>query len=207
MLPVSRAMVESYAAGLPADGLTLDFLAPTWLEHAGKTVWQGPPFHVLVKALLGRISSLSYFHCGQVWEADFRGLIDRAAEVRAVQNETHWEERQRFSGRQEQWMEIGGLVGRVAYQGKLGDYLPLLALGELVHVGRRRSWQRAVSDTEESIMSTSISLAEFIRQVRQDLLDEQFRQEGAAPLLAIQEVEIEASVVATREGAGAPRAT
>ncbi len=54
-------------------------------------------------------------------------------------------------------------------------------------------------------MSTPISLAEFIHQVKQDLLDEQFRQEGAAPLLAIREVEIEASVVATREGGGGAR--
>jgi CRISPR/Cas system endoribonuclease Cas6 (RAMP superfamily) len=31
---------------------------------------------------------------------------------------------------------MGGLVGQVTYSGDLRDYLPLLALGELAHVGK-----------------------------------------------------------------------
>ena len=31
---------------------------------------------------------------------------------------------------------MGGLVGRVTYEGDLHDYLTLLAMGELVHVGK-----------------------------------------------------------------------
>ncbi len=51
-------------------------------------------------------------------------------------------------------------------------------------------------------MSDGISLAEFIRQVRQDLLNEQYSRQGGAPLVAIQEIEVEVSVVATREAGG-----
>ncbi|GAB4546590.1 MAG: hypothetical protein Kow0063_41050 [Anaerolineae bacterium] len=97
---------------------------------------EGPPFPVLVKALLGRVSSLSYFHCGQRWEADFRGLIDRAAGVRVAGCESGWQDWSRYSGRQKQRVEMGGLVGCVTYEGDLRDYLPLLALGEWVHVGK-----------------------------------------------------------------------
>jgi hypothetical protein len=129
-------VVAARAAALPADRLTLDFLTPARLKHAGRWAQSGPPFHVLVKALLGRVSSLSYFHCGQRWEADFRGLIDRAMNVRAVQAQTRWEDWSRFSGRQEQRIEMGGLVGRITYAGDLTDYLPLLALGEWVHAGK-----------------------------------------------------------------------
>jgi hypothetical protein len=92
---------------------------------------------VLVKALLGRVSSLSYFHCGQRWEVDFRGLIDRAADrVRTAEVGSGWADWSRFSGRQQQRVEMGGLAGQVTYEGDLRDYLPLLALGELVHVGK-----------------------------------------------------------------------
>jgi CRISPR/Cas system endoribonuclease Cas6 (RAMP superfamily) len=86
--------------------------------------------------LLGRISSLSYFHCGQPLQADFRGLIDRAAQVQLVNSQTRWEDWSRFSGRQHQRIELGGLIGRATYRGPLAEYLPLLALGELVHVGK-----------------------------------------------------------------------
>lgn len=128
--------IMTRAATLPSDRITLNFITPTRLKHRGEWVWQGPPFEVLIKILLGRISSLSYFHCGQAFEADFRGLIDRAAQVRIVQKETRWEDWSRFSGRQKQQIEMGGLVGRITYAGDLRDYLPLLALGELVHVGK-----------------------------------------------------------------------
>jgi len=42
----------------------------------------------------------------------------------------------RFSGRQKQRIKMGGLVGLVTYAGDLADYLPLLALGEFIHVGK-----------------------------------------------------------------------
>jgi hypothetical protein len=128
--------VAAHAARLSPDRLTLTFLTPTRLKHQGRWVRHGPPFDALVKALLSRVSSLSYFHCGQRFETDFRGLIDRAAGVRIERSETYWEDWARFSGRQKQWVEMGGLVGRVSYEGDLYNYLPLLALGELIHIGK-----------------------------------------------------------------------
>jgi hypothetical protein len=125
-----------HAAALPPNQITLNFLTPTRLKQEKKWVWEGPPFEVLVRSLLSRTSSLSYFHCGQRLEVDFRGLIDRAAEVQIGRNDTHWEDWERFSGRQKQSVKMGGLMGKVTYQGDLAPYLPLLALGELIHVGK-----------------------------------------------------------------------
>jgi len=135
-LVINVEAVTAHAATWPSDHLTLDFLTPTRLKHEGRWVMQGPPFHVLVKALLGRVSSLAYFHCGQRWETDFRGLIDRAQAVRLADAHTGWVDWERYSGRQEQRVKMGGLVGQATYEGDLHDYLPLLALGELVHVGK-----------------------------------------------------------------------
>jgi hypothetical protein len=135
-LLVTATEVKAWAGTLPTDQIMLTLLTPTRLKHRGRWVKHGPPFGALIKTLLGRVSSLSYFHCGQRFETDFRGLIDRAAEVRVARCETRWEDWSRFSGRQKQRVRMGGLVGRVAYEGNLRDYLPLLALGELVHVGK-----------------------------------------------------------------------
>jgi hypothetical protein len=135
-LPVEAPAIAARAAALPTDRLSLAFLTPTRLKHRGHWVRQGPPFAVLIKTLLGRISSLSYFHCGQQLEADFRGLIDRAAGVRLAAAETTWTNWARFSGKQRQRINLGGLVGPVTYEGDVRPYRPLLALGELVHVGK-----------------------------------------------------------------------
>ncbi len=135
-LSLDGQAITTRAATLPTDRLTLDFLTPTRLKQGGRWVWEGPPFPVLIRTLLGRTSSLSYFHCGQRFETDFRGLIDRAAGVRIVESETRWQDWPRFSGRQKQRIELGGLMGRMTYEGDLGDYRPLLALGEFVHVGK-----------------------------------------------------------------------
>jgi hypothetical protein len=91
---------------------------------------------VLVKTLLSRVSSLSYFHCQQPFEVDFRELIDRAGQVKLTQSDIYWQDWQRHSKRQEKRIKMGGLMGRVVYQGDLADYLPLLMLGQWLHVGK-----------------------------------------------------------------------
>jgi hypothetical protein len=133
---ISADAIARRAAALSPEQITLEFLTPTRLKHKGRWAKEGPPFHVLLRRLLDRVSSLSYFHCGQMFEADFRGLIERAAEVRIARAQTKWEDWARFSGRQRQRVEMGGLVGWATYSGDLSEYRALLALGELVHVGK-----------------------------------------------------------------------
>lgn len=135
-LTLNSEAITTHAADLPADRVTLEFLTPTRLKHKGRFLFEGPPFEAVVRTLLGRTSSLSYFHCGQRFETDFRGLIDRAAAIEIKACQTRWEDWERVSGRHRQRIKMGGLVGRVTYEGDIEPYLPLLALGELIHVGK-----------------------------------------------------------------------
>lgn len=135
-LSVSYAEVAERAAALPPDHLHLRFLTPTRLIYRKKPV-QRPPFHVLVRRLLDRVSSLSYFHCGQRWEADFRELVEHARQaVELIACDTRWLNVERYSGYQKARLSLGGFVGDATYAGDLAPFLPLLCLGELVHVGK-----------------------------------------------------------------------
>lgn len=135
-LVVERGDWLAQAAELPKDRVLIHFLTPTRLKHRGTIEREGPPFHVVVRRLFDRVSSLSYFHCGEQWEIDFRGWIERAEEVRVVGDGARWAGWTRYSGRQEQRIRMGGLVGSVTYEGVLAPFLPLLVLGERVHVGK-----------------------------------------------------------------------
>lgn len=151
-LSVGYAEVEARARGLPDAKLTARFLTPTRLKHGGRLAKEGPPFHVLIRAILRRVSSLSYFHCGERWETDYRGIIEAAKGVRLAEAGTGWVDWERYSRRQQQRMNLGGLVGQATYEGDastglstgastglrtgLRPFLPLLVLGELVHVGK-----------------------------------------------------------------------
>ena len=101
-------------------------------------------FHVLVRALLRRLSTLSYFHHGVPLELDFRGLIGQAEGIRLVRHQTRWVDWERYSRRQDRRMTLGGLVGEVTYEaeeeGNFDVYLPLLLWGELVHVGKNATF-------------------------------------------------------------------
>lgn len=127
--------IERAAALLPRDELAIHFLTPTSLKHAGR-IDPEPAFHVLVRALLRRVSSLYYFHCGERWDADYRGLIELAQTAETVEAHTACEHYQRYSSRQRQRIPMGGVTGTVHYAGPLDQFRPLLVLGSLVHVGK-----------------------------------------------------------------------
>lgn len=118
------------------DGLVVQFQTPTRMKHAGQIVKQ-PIFHVLIRNIVRRLSSLYYFHCGEQWETDYRGLIERAKQVRIADADLRWEDWRRYSARQRHWIEMGGLVGSVRYAGAVAEFRSLLMIGSLIHVGKK----------------------------------------------------------------------
>ena len=88
----------------PSGRLTLNFLTQTRLKHEGGFA-RVPEFQIVFRRLLGRLSSLSRFHCGAPLGVDFRNMIDRAGQVRLIDNQTRWVSWTRYSNRQRQRMD------------------------------------------------------------------------------------------------------
>jgi hypothetical protein len=148
-LSVGYAEAEAAAQALSPDRLSLRFLTPMRLKYDGNYVAE-PPFHVLFRNAMRRVSWLSYFHCGQRWEANFPALVAAAEEVATAHMETTWVDWGRTSTRQRRHMTLGGFVGEVEYEGELEPFLPLMLLGSLVHVGKActfgHGWYEVVRD-------------------------------------------------------------
>lgn len=127
---------QEAAARMPVRAeITMRFLTPTRLVDNEKLVAE-PEFPVLIRALLRRISSLAYFHCGERWDLDFRQVKEEAARVSLAHSDLRWWDWARYSARQQTQMKLGGFVGKVTYQGHVQPFLPLLLLGTATHVGK-----------------------------------------------------------------------
>lgn len=123
------------APGPPEQEMTLGFLTPVRVLHEGRLAAR-PEFHVLIRNLLRRVSALYYFYHGRAYEADFAEIIRRAAAVELVRDLTMWVDWERYSGRQDRRMKMGGFVGRAVYRGPIAAFRGLLRLGELIHLGK-----------------------------------------------------------------------
>jgi CRISPR-associated endoribonuclease Cas6 len=124
---------------LSPSTLPLSFVTPTRLKYDGQ-LSPTLEFHILIRNLLRRISLLSYFHCGEELVLDFKGLIEEAKNIKALKENLHWQDWERYSNRQETKMKMGGFVGSVKFQGEFEKFIPFLLLGEYIHVGKGTSF-------------------------------------------------------------------
>jgi hypothetical protein len=69
-----------------------------------------------------------------------RDAFALAAQVITVAQQLHWSDWERYSGRQETRMKLGGIVGTVRYRGPCAAFLPYMRLGEYIHVGKNTAF-------------------------------------------------------------------
>jgi hypothetical protein len=126
-------------AGAPDHRIRISFLTPTLLK-AENVIARSPEFHHVFKRLRDRINSLSTFFGNGPLSADFAGLGLRAEQVRTVSSNVQWVERFRTSSKTHQRHELSGFTGTAVYAGDLHEFLPWLAFGELIHLGKHTAW-------------------------------------------------------------------
>lgn len=115
--------------------IELDFITPLRLTNYGDLVTD-VSFEHIIKALTRRITNLSKEHCGYDVKIDYKFLIEEAKNIKKVKNELVWQDWTRYSSRQHSFMEFGGLVGKVVFEGNLGPFMQYLQIGEAIHIGK-----------------------------------------------------------------------
>jgi len=129
--------------------ITVYFLTPTFLRFEEQAVRQ-PEFHHLFKRVRDRLNALSTFYGPGPIDADFKGLGQRAEQVRTVVTQGNWVERSRRSSKTRQRHELSGFVGECTFEFPRlepleseisnAELLRWLLAGELLHVGRHTAW-------------------------------------------------------------------
>jgi len=95
---------------------------------------------VLVRGALRRVSSLMDYYDNEEPLLDYRGMVQRASLVSIVDRRVQWHDWRRYSFRQDQAMLLGGMLGSVTYEGKLGEFIPLIELCSKIHLGKQTSF-------------------------------------------------------------------
>jgi len=117
--------------------LTLEFVTPTQIIHERKPVFEQMNVEILIKSLWRRIAPLAIYHCGAKFDLDPRKLAENAVkEFSITQSDLTRHNATRYSKTQDERIWMDGFKGRLKLEGNLQGYLPLLLVGELVHIGK-----------------------------------------------------------------------
>jgi len=116
------------------DTVTIALETPLRIKESER-LSRNVSFHLLVERLSERAFLLSHFYCGATME-DFQEFSRDARKVETLESQVRWVDWERYSSRQKTRMRLGGIVGSITYRGDFRKYLPLLRLGEHIHVGK-----------------------------------------------------------------------
>jgi hypothetical protein len=143
----------NYAAKMVSDKVSIKFTTPTRIKYAGKYWFNDIPFVALVQNLTIRANALALLHCDSGWDERLKALRDEAAGVVTAWSGLTKVDVIRYSSRQGKPDTLSGAVGSITYEAKttsdnteyrnarqarqsgLSGILPLLVLGQIIHVG------------------------------------------------------------------------
>ncbi len=126
-----------------ASKITLRFETPVRIKHRGRLCTR-LEFDILIKNILRRISLLSIYYgdeeAGDIPDFDIQRLIKRAASVRVSRCRMGWVDIGRYSSAQKMEMQLGGIKGRISFEGDLREFIPFIKLAEILHIGKNTSF-------------------------------------------------------------------
>ncbi|MDQ1328840.1 MAG: system precrRNA processing endoribonuclease protein Cas6 [Candidatus Poribacteria bacterium] len=117
------------------ETLSLEFLTPTRIKYRESYI-TNMEFHVMIRNLLRRISMLMLYHCDSALDIEINELIEKSKTVDVLRWDLRWHDWTRYSSRQKELMKLGGFIGSVTYKGDFEKFMPFIALGEQIHIGK-----------------------------------------------------------------------
>lgn len=116
--------------------IALDFVTPLRLQHQNHVILHGEQLNaaILLTALVKRIQRLAELHATP-FSLQMPPLLAAAQHI-TLHTQLKRDTLARYSNRQQRPMNLDGLIGRIVLSGDLSQFLALLALGELVHIGK-----------------------------------------------------------------------
>lgn len=122
-----------------ARELKIEFLTPVRIKRMRK-LEKELKFETIIKNLLRRIWMLSTVYGDERLPFEYIDIIEKSKKIKDKESKLSWFDWERYSRRQDERMKLGGLVGYKIFKGDFKDFLPLLLLGEYIHIGKNTSF-------------------------------------------------------------------
>lgn len=128
------------APAFAGSAVTLHFDSPLRLQTNGRRA-SADEFtpRKLLTTLIRRIALIHEFHGAGPLSLDFKALASQAEAI-GSERQLEWRDWTRYSSRQQQKMDLGGVVGRWRLSGELAPFLPFLHLGQWLHLGKEATF-------------------------------------------------------------------
>ncbi len=136
-----KSIIEDFAAGQTAGMhyCKIQFRTPLRLKNNGQ-LSDRVDFEILMRAILRRISSLSYYFADETLLLNQQELLIKAKSIGTVNQNLRWLDWERYSNRQQTRMKLGGIVGQIEFEGDLDPFWPFLLTGQEIHVGKNTTF-------------------------------------------------------------------
>ena len=140
LAPVSAADLLATQTGI--DAVLVDFVSPLRIKHENRVLQHCPTPRVFFERLLGRLQMLATQQSGAplISRDCKQALLESTKHLEVIRASLRWEALERYSARQRQSMESGGLSGTMLLSGPLGALEGWLRLGSWLHVGSKTSF-------------------------------------------------------------------
>jgi hypothetical protein len=116
--------------------ISVNYITPVRLQQFGKIVDTTIEFPLMIRALMRRYSWLSSVYCDLAPDYPYHEVLKYSGEIKLLESNLIWRKMEHFSYRQKKVLKLGGLIGSVVFEGDIGFFMPLLKLGEYLHIGK-----------------------------------------------------------------------
>ncbi len=132
--------IKGHFESKKVNSLQIEFKTGTRIKYQGSYI-STPEMAILLRNLLRRLNLLSYFHHnGKILEYKMQDIDSLVGNVNITENDIKWHDWKRYSKRQRNKMDLGGFTGKVVYAGPLKQFIHILFIGSLVHIGKNTTF-------------------------------------------------------------------
>ena len=137
-VPLSHELTKWCSTSMAVTPIRVLFESPIALKERNDVVRTQPSFGLIISRTLARFSMLAKNRVLDTSQKQL--LLSSAHAVKTLRSSVHWQEEQRYSGRQQRTMPFGGLVGETVYEPSAAPFASWLDAATMLGIGGKTTF-------------------------------------------------------------------